>query len=112
MQDACRYFLIESGFALLVAFLINVAVISVSGTVCSADNLSGENVDHCNDLTLNSASFLLKVFNLFHNISCYNQITYDIKVNPNIKHCVISHEILVSFAHRMFWDGPAQPFMP
>lgn len=60
-QDACRYFLIESGFALFVAFLINVAVISVSGTVCLADDLSAENADNCSDLTLNSASFLLKV---------------------------------------------------
>ncbi|TKY74244.1 Metal transporter Nramp5 [Spatholobus suberectus] len=60
INDACRYFLIESGFALFVAFLINVAMVSVSGTVCSADNLSAENADHCSDLTLNSASFLLK----------------------------------------------------
>jgi natural resistance-associated macrophage protein len=60
INDACRYFLIESGFALFVAFLINIAMISVTGTVCKADDLSGENVDRCNDLTLNSASFLLK----------------------------------------------------
>ncbi|XP_073126075.1 metal transporter Nramp7.2-like [Henckelia pumila] len=60
INDACRYFLIESGFALFVAFLINVAVISVSGAVCSADNLSDDNTDICQDLTLNSASFLLK----------------------------------------------------
>ncbi|KAF8411746.1 hypothetical protein HHK36_004304 [Tetracentron sinense] len=60
VNDACRYFLIESGFALFVAFLINVAVISVSGAVCSAENLSQENSDRCGDLTLNSASFLLK----------------------------------------------------
>lgn len=60
INDACRYFLIESGFALFVAFLINVAVISVSGTVCLADDLSKENADSCSDLTLNSASFLLK----------------------------------------------------
>ncbi|KAB5557213.1 hypothetical protein DKX38_008122 [Salix brachista] len=60
INDACRYFLIESGFALLVAFLINLAVISVSGTVCSAQNLSSENADQCGDLTLNSASFLLQ----------------------------------------------------
>ncbi|KAB5568572.1 hypothetical protein DKX38_002365 [Salix brachista] len=58
--DACRYFLIESGFALFVAFLINLAVISVSGTVCSAQDLSSENADRCGDLTLNSASFLLQ----------------------------------------------------
>ncbi|KAM6559411.1 hypothetical protein CsatA_028650 [Cannabis sativa] len=60
VNDACRYFLIESGFALFVAFLINVAVISVSGTVCSASNLSNDNSDRCSDLTLNSASFLLQ----------------------------------------------------
>ncbi|KAK7410615.1 hypothetical protein VNO78_01550 [Psophocarpus tetragonolobus] len=60
INDACRYFLIESGFALFVAFLINVAMVSVSGTVCSADNISAENADRCSNLTLNSASFLLK----------------------------------------------------
>ncbi|KAL9394510.1 hypothetical protein Peur_013795 [Populus x canadensis] len=60
INDACRYFLIESGFALFIAFLINLAVISVSGTVCSAQNLSSENADRCGDLTLNSASFLLQ----------------------------------------------------
>lgn len=60
INEACRYFLYESGFALFVAFLINVAMISVSGTVCSANDLSGDNVERCNDLTLNSASFLLK----------------------------------------------------
>ncbi|KAJ6730504.1 SOLUTE CARRIER PROTEIN FAMILY 11 MEMBER [Salix viminalis] len=60
INDACRYFLIESGFALFVAFLINLAVISVSGTVCSAQDLSSENADRCGDLTLNSASFLLQ----------------------------------------------------
>ncbi|XP_014500139.1 metal transporter Nramp5 [Vigna radiata var. radiata] len=60
INDACRYFLIESGFALFVAFLINVAMVSVSGTVCAADNLSAASADQCSDLTLNSASFLLK----------------------------------------------------
>ncbi|KAJ4967487.1 hypothetical protein NE237_019336 [Protea cynaroides] len=60
INDACRYFLIESGFAFFIAFLINVAVVSVTGTVCFAENLSHENLDQCNNLTLNSASFLLK----------------------------------------------------
>ncbi|KAI4337844.1 hypothetical protein L6164_016213 [Bauhinia variegata] len=60
INDACRYFLIESGIALFIAFLINVAVVSVSGTVCSADNLSSQNSDQCSDITLNSASFLLQ----------------------------------------------------
>ncbi|XVF36964.1 hypothetical protein REPUB_Repub19eG0104000 [Reevesia pubescens] len=60
INEACRFFLIESGFALLVAFLINVAVVSVSGTVCAADNLSGDNQDRCSNINLNSASFLLQ----------------------------------------------------
>ncbi|KAL2467762.1 Metal transporter Nramp6 [Forsythia ovata] len=60
INDACRFYLIESGFALFVAFLINVAVVSVSGTVCLADDLSNDDAERCSDLTLNSASFLLK----------------------------------------------------
>ncbi|XP_068307217.1 metal transporter Nramp7.2-like [Pyrus communis] len=60
INDACRYFLIESGFALFVAFLINVAIISVSGTVCHQSNLSDKYNDICSNLTLNSASFLLQ----------------------------------------------------
>ncbi|KAF3632990.1 Metal transporter Nramp1 [Capsicum annuum] len=60
INDACKFFLIESGFALFVSFLINVAVVSVSGTVCGADNLSQQNKESCSDITLNSASFLLK----------------------------------------------------
>ncbi|XP_051139237.1 metal transporter Nramp5-like [Andrographis paniculata] len=60
INNACKYFLMESGFALFVAFLINVAMVSVSGSVCSAKNLSEENAANCNNLTLNSASFLLK----------------------------------------------------
>ncbi|KEH31367.1 metal+transporter+Nramp6 protein [Medicago truncatula] len=60
MRDACIYFLIESGFTLFVAFLINVAMIYVTGTACKADDISGENADRCNDITLNSASFLLQ----------------------------------------------------
>ncbi|GAA0167828.1 secondary carrier transporter [Lithospermum erythrorhizon] len=60
INEACKFFFIESGIALFVAFLINVAVISVTGTVCTAKDLSQENLDSCGDLTLNSASFLLK----------------------------------------------------
>ncbi|MCL7052311.1 hypothetical protein MKW94_024744 [Papaver nudicaule] len=60
INSACKYFLIESGFALFVAFLINVAVISVSGTVCSANNLTAQDAERCSDLTLNNASFLLQ----------------------------------------------------
>ncbi|KAB2026453.1 hypothetical protein ES319_D06G220500v1, partial [Gossypium barbadense] len=58
-KNACRYFLIESGIALFVAFLINVVVVAVSASVYTADNVSNANQQHCNDLNLNSASFLL-----------------------------------------------------
>ncbi|CAK9313577.1 unnamed protein product [Citrullus colocynthis] len=61
VNDACRYFLIESGFALFIAFLINVAVVSVSGTVCTAGKVSETTANQCSDITLNSASFLLQV---------------------------------------------------
>ncbi|KAJ0960440.1 hypothetical protein J5N97_001722 [Dioscorea zingiberensis] len=35
LQDACRYFLLESGFALFITLLINIAIVSISGTVLS-----------------------------------------------------------------------------
>ncbi|XP_048542226.1 metal transporter Nramp1-like [Triticum urartu] len=60
MNDACRFFLFESGIALFVALLVNIAIISVSGTVCNAGNLSPEDAAKCGDLTLDSSSFLLK----------------------------------------------------
>lgn len=52
--------MIESGLALTVAFLINVSVISVSGAVCNASDLSPEDQASCEDLDLNKASFLLR----------------------------------------------------
>ncbi|KAF3341832.1 metal transporter Nramp5-like protein [Carex littledalei] len=60
INDACRFFLIESGFALFIALLINIAVVSVAGTVCKAKDLSADDEEKCSDLTLDSASFLLK----------------------------------------------------
>ncbi|XP_010265996.1 PREDICTED: metal transporter Nramp5-like [Nelumbo nucifera] len=60
INSACRHFLIEGGIALLVAFLINVSVVSVSSSVCYSPGLSLENKTHCEDITLNSAAFLLK----------------------------------------------------
>nr|WNH25166.1 natural resistance-associated macrophage protein 8 [Fagopyrum tataricum] len=60
VNEACRFFLIESGFALIVAFLINVSIVSVSATVCFSSNLSQADRDKCGDLNLNTASFLLK----------------------------------------------------
>uniref|UniRef100_A0A0D3GPB0 Metal transporter n=1 Tax=Oryza barthii TaxID=65489 RepID=A0A0D3GPB0_9ORYZ len=54
------FFLYESGFALFVALLINIAVVSVSGTACSSGNLSQEDADKCANLSLDTSSFLLK----------------------------------------------------
>ncbi|XP_024035963.1 metal transporter Nramp1 isoform X2 [Citrus clementina] len=62
IKEACRFYMIESGFALAVAFLINVSVISVSGAVCSSSNLNPEDQASCKDLDLNKASFLLRGF--------------------------------------------------
>ncbi|XP_050230689.1 metal transporter Nramp1-like [Mercurialis annua] len=60
IKEACRFYLIESGFALSVAFLINISVISVTGAVCNSSNLNPEDKSKCEDLDLNKASFLLK----------------------------------------------------
>nr|BAX56216.1 metal transporter [Oryza rufipogon] len=60
IKDGCRFFLYESGFALFVALLINIAVVSVSGTACSSANLSQEDADKCANLSLDTSSFLLK----------------------------------------------------
>ncbi|ONI16428.1 hypothetical protein PRUPE_3G097800 [Prunus persica] len=60
IKEACRFYMIESGFALMVAFLINVSVISVSGAVCNSADLNAEDQMNCTDLDLNKASFLLR----------------------------------------------------
>ncbi|XP_050292118.1 metal transporter Nramp1-like [Quercus robur] len=60
IKSASKCFLIESGLALFLAFLINVAVISVSGSVCSNPIISPENKAQCKNITLESAASLLK----------------------------------------------------
>ncbi|KAG8643778.1 hypothetical protein MANES_11G065775v8 [Manihot esculenta] len=60
IKEACRFYLIESSFALAIAFFINGAVISVSGAVCNSSNLNPEDQSKCKDLDLNQASFLLR----------------------------------------------------
>lgn len=60
IREACRFYLIESAFALMVAFLINISVISVSGAVCNSSSLNAEDQKSCQDLDLNKASFLLR----------------------------------------------------
>ena len=45
----------------MVAFLINISVISVSGAVCNSSHLSTEDQNNCVNLDLNKAPFLLEV---------------------------------------------------
>ncbi|XVF59119.1 hypothetical protein PTKIN_Ptkin07bG0249600 [Pterospermum kingtungense] len=56
IKSASKYFLLESGLALFLAFLINVAVISVTASVC----FHPENRTDCKNITLDSAVSLLK----------------------------------------------------
>ncbi|CAL4900865.1 unnamed protein product [Urochloa decumbens] len=60
IKDSCRFFLFESGIALFVALLINICIVSVSGTVCNSSNLSSDDSGKCSDITLDSSSFLLR----------------------------------------------------
>ncbi|XP_042990695.1 metal transporter Nramp1-like isoform X2 [Carya illinoinensis] len=60
INSASKFFFIESGLSLVVAFLINVVVVSVSASVCSNPNTSVESKAHCKDITLESAAFLFK----------------------------------------------------
>lgn len=60
IKEACRFYMIESGFALVLAFLINISIIAVSGAVCNSQNINAQDQENCEDLDLNKASFLLK----------------------------------------------------
>ncbi|KAL9275964.1 Metal transporter Nramp1-like protein [Drosera capensis] len=66
IKEACRYYLIETGIALAVGFVINVCVIAVSGQVCNSPGLSAEDKKKCSDLDLDSASFLLRLNTICH----------------------------------------------
>jgi len=60
INSACRYFLIETAIALFISFVINVAITSLTGAVCSSTSLSPEDITNCQDMDLNKSSFLLK----------------------------------------------------
>ncbi|KAL6608014.1 hypothetical protein ACP70R_041077 [Stipagrostis hirtigluma subsp. patula] len=62
VKDASTFFLIENGIALLLVLLVNIAIVSIPGTVC-VDSRSVDDVHACNGLSLNSTYVLLK--NLF-----------------------------------------------
>uniref|UniRef100_A0A0A9EXE8 Metal transporter n=1 Tax=Arundo donax TaxID=35708 RepID=A0A0A9EXE8_ARUDO len=59
VKDASTFFLIENAFALFIVLLINVAIVSTTGSMC-ADNQLVDDINTCSSLTLNSTSVLLK----------------------------------------------------
>ncbi|KQK04475.1 metal transporter Nramp4 isoform X2 [Brachypodium distachyon] len=59
VKDASTFFLVENALALFLALLVNVAVVSLSGTIC-ANNLSLDDNNRCSSLSLNSAAVLFK----------------------------------------------------
>ncbi|GBG68517.1 hypothetical protein CBR_g3061 [Chara braunii] len=60
IEDACRYNFMECGFALILAFVINVSVISVSGAICHSANLSAADGLKCEHLHLYETPLLLR----------------------------------------------------
>ncbi|XP_077231674.1 metal transporter Nramp7.2-like [Tasmannia lanceolata] len=60
IHNARKYFFMESSFAIFIAFLINMAMLSVTAAVCYGENLSTEDANNCANVTLDSASFLLR----------------------------------------------------
>ncbi|KAK3155937.1 hypothetical protein QOZ80_2AG0100680 [Eleusine coracana subsp. coracana] len=60
IRTACRYFLIECSLAFIVAFVINVSIVVVAGSICNGNNLSPADANTCGDLTLQSAPMLLR----------------------------------------------------
>lgn len=56
----------------MVAFLINISVISVTGAVCHSPSMSPDDQEKCEDLDLNKASFLLKVGDTTLQHLCYS----------------------------------------
>jgi hypothetical protein len=63
---------VECSLAFVVAFLINVAVVVVAGSICNAagGNLSPADAAACGDLTLQSTPLLLRVRTLLHCAAC------------------------------------------
>ncbi|XP_066339590.1 metal transporter Nramp4-like isoform X1 [Miscanthus floridulus] len=58
-KDTSMFFLIENAFAMLLVLLVNVAIVSITGTICANTQLV-DNINACSGLTLNSTSILLK----------------------------------------------------
>ncbi|GJN31982.1 hypothetical protein PR202_gb20447 [Eleusine coracana subsp. coracana] len=60
VKDTSAFFMIENAFALLLVLLINVGIVSITGTIC-ADSESVDDMNRCSGMMLNSTSTLLKV---------------------------------------------------
>ncbi|KAG0530033.1 hypothetical protein BDA96_05G149400 [Sorghum bicolor] len=58
-KDTSTFFLIENACAMLLVLLVNVAIVSTTGTICANTQLV-DNIDACSSLTLKSTSILLK----------------------------------------------------
>lgn len=93
---ARKYFLIETGIALLIAFVINVAIICVSGAVCSSPNLSLQDSNYCSNLDLTKSSFLLK-----HVLGKWSSTVYAISLLA----CGQSSTITGTFAGQFVMQG-------
>eukprot|EP00270_Netrium_digitus_P012678 TRINITY_DN4148_c0_g1_i1.p1 TRINITY_DN4148_c0_g1~~TRINITY_DN4148_c0_g1_i1.p1 ORF type:complete len:532 (-),score=107.61 TRINITY_DN4148_c0_g1_i1:197-1792(-) len=60
IKDGCHYCLIETSIAVILAFFINVSVVSLGGVVCHESNLSPRLYDVCQDLNINNIPDLLQ----------------------------------------------------
>ncbi|RLM74298.1 metal transporter Nramp4-like [Panicum miliaceum] len=60
VKDTSTFVLIESAFALFLVLLVNVAIVSITGTICAGNQLVDDIISTCSGLTLNSTSVLLK----------------------------------------------------
>ncbi|TVU33527.1 hypothetical protein EJB05_25350, partial [Eragrostis curvula] len=60
IRAACRYFLIECSLTFIVAFIINVSVVVVAGSICNGEKLSPADANTCSELTLQSTPLLLR----------------------------------------------------
>lgn len=59
VKDASAFFMIENAFSLFLVLLVNVGIVSITGTIC-ADSQSVSDINRCSGMVLNSTSTLLK----------------------------------------------------
>ncbi|CAN6360980.1 unnamed protein product [Urochloa humidicola] len=59
IKEARLFFILETGFALFIALVINIIVVAITGTICFSSDLADEDAQNCSTLTLGSSSVLL-----------------------------------------------------